>query len=168
MKRAFTLIELMISIAILSILMLFLYKSYAELNLSNKIYTTALGKIQKSQKLKKVLYLDFLVAEKKSMLIDNVDKESDFVSFMSRNSLHRRIEPYICYLVKNKKLYRLESRLQITSRDINRDIAFDIDEVGEVSKFKLFKTRDNKGEFYLLDLKLKKKAPIIMKLKVLN
>ncbi|HIC13491.1 MAG TPA: prepilin-type N-terminal cleavage/methylation domain-containing protein, partial [Sulfurimonas sp.] len=34
-KSAFTLIELLISIAILSILMLFLYKSYANLNRSN-------------------------------------------------------------------------------------------------------------------------------------
>ena len=38
MRKAFTLIELMISVSILSIMMIFLYKSYASVNMSNKFY----------------------------------------------------------------------------------------------------------------------------------
>ena len=47
MKRnAFTLIELLISITILSIIMLFLYKSYADLNKTNKVYEKEVAKLE--------------------------------------------------------------------------------------------------------------------------
>ena len=168
MRKAFTLIELMVSITILSILMLFLYKSYADLNRTNKTYTLALQKLQKRGSVKKTLYLDLLMAKKSSILIEKSDKTFDFVSFMTKNSLHRRINPYVTYIVKEKVLYRLESRRQIKTIDINRDIAFDIDTIGDVEKFKLFSTKDGKKEFYLLDLEMSKKEKILLKVKILN
>jgi len=168
MKKAFTLIELMISIMILSILMLFLYKSYSDLNRSNKHYTEALSELTRSELLKKTLYLDLLLASHKSFIIEHVEKEFDMISFQSKHSVHRRINPYICYLVKDKKLYRLESLLQITATDFNRDIAYDIDKIAEVKKFKLFGTRDNKKDLYLLDMRLKNSESTLLKIKVLN
>ena len=168
MKRAFTLIELLISISILSILMLFLYKSYADINRSNKTYAIAVKKLSRNELIKKTLYLDLLLASKKRMIIQHIDKEFDLISFQTTNSLHRRINPYVCYIIREKELYRLESLRQITSSDINQDIAFDVDKITGVKKFKLFGTRDNKKEFYLLDMISKSGEEILLKIKVLN
>ena len=168
MKKAFTLIELVVAILILSILMLFLYKSYSDLNRANKTYEKAVLQLNKKELLKKTLYLDLLMAYKKSMLIDNIDQHFDFVSFMTKHSLHRRINPYVTYIVRDDILYRLESLKQIVSRDINRDIAFDVDKIKSITKFKLFGTRDIKKELYLLDLRLSEDERILLKVKVLN
>jgi len=168
MKKAFTLIELVVAIMILSMLMVFLYKSYADLNRVNKTYTEAVEKLSKEELIKKTFYLDLLLAEKKSLIIQNRDKEFDFVSFMTKHSIHRRINPYVSYIVKNKILYRLESLKQIKSLELNRDIAFDIDKLGSVKKFKLFGTRDNKKEYYLLDTRFFQNSKMLLKIKVLN
>jgi len=168
MKKAFTLIELMISIMILSMLMLFLYKSYSDLNRSNSSYTEAVKKLQRDALVKKTLYLDLLMASKKRMIIQNIDREFDLVSFETKHSLHRRINPFVAYIIKDGILYRLESLLQVTSIDINRDIAFDVDKIAKVKKFKLFGTRDNKKEFYLLDMRLENKEDILLKIRLLN
>jgi prepilin-type N-terminal cleavage/methylation domain-containing protein len=168
MKKAFTLIELLISISILAILMLFLYKSYADINRSNKTYAEAVEKLSTKELLKKTLYLDLLMASKKRIIIQNIAKDFDLISFETKNSLHRRINPYVCYLVKEKQLYRLESLRQITSIDLNRDIEFDVDKLPKVEKFRLFGTRDNKKEFYLLHVQFKDQEEILFKIKVLN
>jgi prepilin-type N-terminal cleavage/methylation domain-containing protein len=168
MRKAFTLIELVIAIIILSILMLFLYQSYANLNRVNQGYSKVVEKIKKEGVLKSTLYRDLVLASKNSVIIEHIDKEYDFVSFMTKNSIHRRINPYVAYIVKGKILYRLESLQQIKSVEIDRDRAFDIDKIGVLKKFKLFGTRDNKREFFLLELILEGHEKILFKVKVLN
>jgi len=168
MKKAFTLIELVVATIILSILMVFLYRSYADLNRVNKTYTKSADHLREEELIKKTFYLDLLLAGKESIVIQQIDKQFDFISFMTRHSIHRRINPYVSYIVKEKVLYRLESLQQIKSLDINRDIAYDIDKIGEVKKLKLFGTRDNKKEYFLLDLELIEKPKILFKIKVLN
>lgn len=153
---------------LLSILMLFLYKSYADLNRSNKQYSVALDQLNKRELIKKTLYLDLLMASKKYVIIQHTQREYDFISFKTKHSLHRRIEPFVTYLVKDHFLYRLESLYQITSININSEITFDVEKLQRVKKFKLFGTRDHKREFYLLHMKLKDNEDILLKVKVLN
>jgi prepilin-type N-terminal cleavage/methylation domain-containing protein len=168
MRKAFTLIELVVAIIILSILMLFLYQSYADLNRVNQSYAKAAQRLKKEGILKSTLYKDLILASKNSIIVAHIDKEYDFVSFMTKHSLHRRINPYVAYIVKGEVLYRLESLQQIKSVEIDRDRAFDIDKIGAIKKFKLFGTRDNKREFFLLELILKGQEKILFKIKVLN
>ena len=52
-RRAFTLLELMIAISILSLMMIFLYKSYATLNISNQNLQKETVTLDKTQKIKK-------------------------------------------------------------------------------------------------------------------
>ena len=76
MRKAFTLIELLISITILSIMMLFLYKSYASLNHSNSFYKKEVQQIKDQQLLKKVLFLDFsLVLGQSATILNENTKE---------------------------------------------------------------------------------------------
>jgi len=168
MRRAFTLIELVMAVLILSILLIFLYKSYADLNRSNRVYTEAAKQLDTKARLKKSIYLDLLLASKESILHEQEDQKFDFISFMTEHSLHRRIKPYVSYVVKEHILYRLESREQIKSQDIGTDIAFDIDKIGNVEKLKFFPEKKDKRAFYLLDLRLKGEEQVLLKIKVLN
>jgi len=168
MKRAFTLIELLISISILSILMLFLYKSYAELGKSNHIYKKRVEELDSTQKIRKVFYMDFLKGFKKSVVINKDDSSFDMISLMTKNSLHRRINPYVSYIVKDGILYRLESQKQIKSLEIPRDTAFDVDKIAEVKRVKLFVSQNKQKALYLLYVKFVKHPKLLLKLRVLN
>jgi prepilin-type N-terminal cleavage/methylation domain-containing protein len=167
MRRAFTLIELLVSIAILSILMLFLYKSYAELNRVNAVYTKEVESLQQFERIKKTLYLDLSFAKKRTIVIDNGDKDFDLLFFQVNHSLHQRINPYISYIVHDKVLYRLESLQKISKYPIDGDIAFVIDKLGSVEKFKIFPMRGDNTQ-YLFDVKFTNRVRIILKVKVLN
>jgi len=130
MRRAFTLIELLISITLLSIIMVFLYKSYATLNKSNKIYKKEVEVLESLKLKRKTLFLDFSVAKFKTIGIQNLDRKTDIVFMQTTNSTHRNFNPWVSYIVNNKKLYRLES-LKKLSYPIDVSSEFNVDEFGE-------------------------------------
>jgi len=148
-------------------MMLFLYKSYSSLNSSNKILKKETEIIVSSQKLKKIIYLDFSLALYKSVSINNREKKEDFVSFETSNSIHKRYNPYIAYIVKNKKLYRLESLKKFAGYDLGVDSEFDVDFLGEVNSFRVYKS-SNKNETYLINIDFKNLDDLLLKVKVFN
>jgi len=168
MRKAFTLIELMISIAILSIIMIFLYKSYAELNLSNKIYTKKLEEIKKIELIKKVIYLDFSLSKYKDVNITHQDKIEDTVFFQTTHSIHNRINPYVAYIVKDKKLYRLESLKPIVEYPLVADSEFISDFLGEVKSFRVYSATDPTKAKYLVEIDFEIENDILLKIKPLN
>jgi len=167
-RGGFTLIELMISISILSIMMIFLYQSYASLNASNKNLKNEIISITSVQKLKKVIYLDFSVALHKSVKIENREKTEDAVFFQSSNSIHKRYNPYIAYIVKEDKLYRLESLKEFKGYQLAMDSEFDVDYLGEVESFRIYKSSNDKKEIYLVHVDFKNFEDILLKIRVLN
>ncbi len=177
MRKAFTLIELLISITILSIMMLFLYKSYASLNLSNKFYKNELSQIKDEQLIKKVVFLDFSLALSHSTTILNQDKKEDAVLMQSSNSLHKMYNPYIAYIVNNSKLYRLESFKKLTY-PLNAGSDFSVDFLGEVNSFRIYKSNEDNTtathnssvpELYLVHIDFKKSdEEILLKIKTLE
>lgn len=165
--KAFTLIEMMISITILSIMMLYLYKTNATLHLSNDNLKEESHNVQKLQKIKQVIYLDFLSAVhdgNSSIIVINREKNEDFVSFMSKHSIHQRVNPYLTYIVKNKKLYRLESLKQIKDFEISTEEEFELDSLGDVEIFRLYKSKENKKNEYLLHIKFNDQQKVILKI----
>ncbi len=168
MRKAFTLIELLVSITILSMIMIFLYKSYAMLNQSNSIFKEESKKIIDVQKIKKVIYYDFLLAQKDSIHIKNIQKGEDFVYLQSSNSIHQRFNPYITYIVKDKKLYRLESLKMLNSYDIEPNSEFDVDFLGEIEVFKVYKTTLKNKDRYLINIDFIKNIHILLKVKNLE
>jgi prepilin-type N-terminal cleavage/methylation domain-containing protein len=169
-SAAFTLIEMLIAISIFSMMMLYLYQTYASLNLSNDNLKVEVHAIEKVQMIKKVLFLDYSLALYKSKDMINIksrDKDEDFVYFQSSHSIHKRINPYIVYMVKHKKLYRLESLKEITDYDMPSDAEFDVDYLGEVKSFRVYKST-NKAPAYLIAIDFKKMGNILLKIKPLN
>lgn len=168
MRKAFTLIELMVSIMILSMLMLFLYKSYSELNKSNRVYEKEVQNIKSIELLKKTIYLDFSLATPNLTKILNQSKTEDIVFLQSRHSLHDRINPFVAYIVKEKRLYRLESLKELKEYPLAADSEFEVDYLGEIKIFRTYKDKSVDKELYLAHIEFKEKSEIILKVKVLG
>jgi len=172
MRQAFTLIEMLISVVILSIMMLFLYESYAALNRSNVFYKEKATVIKDNELKKRILYLDFSVALNKSVRILNQDNNEDIVYMQSANSLHKRYNPYVAYIAKDEKLYRLESLKEFREYPFGVDTEFEADYMGEIDSFRVYKSNKSSGnntsEIYLVHIKFKKEDEVLLKIKVLN
>jgi len=166
MRRAFTLVELMVSVVILSIMMLFLYKSYSGLSKSNKIFETEVQKVSKHEKIKELLYLDFTLAN--TITIQNQDNKEDVVFLQTLSSIHRRIKPYVAYIVKEKTLYRLESHRAFVEYPLAADSEFVVDTLGEVDSFRVYPSRETTSNLYLIHTLFKSKEEILLKVKSLN
>lgn len=165
MRSAFTLIELLISITILSIIMIFLYKSYASLNSSNDIFKKEVNTLESLKLKKKILFLDFAISKKGSVSIQNLDSDNDVVLMQTANSVHRRFNPYIAYIISNEKLYRIESLTKLTyPLDVSSE--FDVDVFGDIKRFKVFENKDKKD--YLVDVKFNNSQDILLKARALN
>lgn len=174
MRKAFTLIELMISIVILTILMLFLYKSYAALNKSNGLLLEEVRKISQIELLKEVIYKDFSVARSAetnttsaAVTILNQSKTEDVAFFQTNNSIHKRINPYVAYIVKDTFLYRLESLKPFREYPLGADSEFVADELGKVESFRVYKSKDAKKEIYLFHALFENKQEILLKVSIL-
>lgn len=172
MRKAFTLIEMMISVVILSLIMLFLYESYAALNRSNAVYENKAEIIKDKVLRKRVMFLDFSLAQFQSVKILNQEKNEDVVFMQSSNSLHRRIHPYIAYVVKEKKLYRLESLKAFLEYPLDSDSDFVVDYLGKVDGFRVYKTTKKEegisSENYLIHVDFAQDDEILLKVKALN
>lgn len=170
-RRGFTLIEMMIAIVIFSIVMLYLYESNANLRRSNIFYEKEVSKLKHEELKKKVLFLDFSLMRYKSIQILNQDKHEDVVFMQSSNSIHGRSNPYIAYIIKNQKLYRLESFKKLSEYPLPADSEFDADLIGEVNGFRVYKNqKQNKAQdsVYLIHVNFKNAEPILLKVKALN
>jgi prepilin-type N-terminal cleavage/methylation domain-containing protein len=159
MRKGFTLIELMISVSIISMIMLFLYKSYASLNKSNEVYKKEVAHIKKVELIKKVIFLDFILSLPKSIDILNQEKNEDVVFLQSSNSMHNRFNPFVAYIVKNSKLYRLESLKKFISYPLDVDTEFSIEYFGEVESFRVYESNNK----YLVHVDFKNEKDILLK-----
>lgn len=176
MRKGFTLIEMMISITILAIMMIYLYQSYASLNISNAVFKKATDEIKEIELKKKVVFLDFSLALRGdvngSLNILNQEKNEDVVFMQSAHSLHKRHNPYVGYLVKDKKLYRIESLKPFRQYPLGIESEFVADSFGEVKSFRVYKNQpkaeDNASEAYLIHIDFTEDEDILLKTKMLN
>ncbi|MEA3371136.1 MAG: prepilin-type N-terminal cleavage/methylation domain-containing protein [Campylobacterota bacterium] len=172
MRRAFTLIEMMISVVILSIIMLFLYESYSALNRSNSFYEKRVQEIKSEQLRKKAIFLDFSLAHSETVKILNQERDEDVLYMQSSNSLHKRYNPYIAYILKDKKLFRLESIKEFKEYPFSIDNNFEADFIGYVDRFRVYKSIKKREDAtlvsYLVDIDFKEEDDILLKVKALN
>ena len=153
-------------------MMIVLYQSYASLNRSNIFYKAKADEISVEQIKKRVMYLDFSLALNKSITVLNQDKEEDVVFMQTANSIHKRLNPYVSYVVNNKKLYRLESLNKIVEYPLGTQDEYIADYMGEVDAFRAYKSSqqdaNSTSETYLLHVDYKEEKDFLVKVKVLN
>ncbi len=147
--------------------MVFLYKSYAALNYSNDFYKSEISYLKSEQLRKKVLFLDFSLAFSKSVKILNQDKKEDVIFLQSSNSIHGRYNPYIAYIFKNSKLYRLESLKEFKEYPLGIDSEFSVECFGQVDSFRVYKSQKKSTEL-LVHINFTKDENLLLKIEVLN
>lgn len=144
-KKAFTLIEILISVSILTLIFIFVYGQFNLAQKSTKKTTIIENTANKRAKIIELLYNDFLTS--KDINPTSGNKFDKFIhSFSSKNSLYNIETPYIKYIVitqnEGNKLVRLEG----ISKDIdisNANSEFYIDIVAEdITYFKVIKNND--------------------------
>jgi len=167
MRKAFTLIEILIAITILSIMMLFLYQSYSSLNISNSFYKNELGQIKNGYLKKKVFFLDFALVHKETAKILNQDTKLDVVFLQSSHSIHKRHNPYIAYIIQDSKLYRLESIQEFTEYPLSVGGEYVADCLGEIDSFRVYRSKDDEGS-YLVHADFKEDEDILLRVKALQ
>ncbi len=166
MKKAFTLIEMMISIVILSLIVTYLYSTNSSLSNSNKIITQELSEISSYISLQEILYRDIQEAVT-DINITTQQKEQDFVSFRTKHSLHLRVLPYVAYILKNDKLYRVESAEPLIYREISAQDDYDVDIMGDTELFRLYRKKEQKEQTlnsFLLHVIFSHKKELLLKI----
>ena len=139
-KRAFTLIEMVISIAIFALIIVYMYQALATVETSNAIYERHYDEKAQTQKLKRLIYNDIFNQADPYMDV-NLTTYEDNTAFRIRthNTLHQLTTPYVTYLLKESSLFRLES-LEPQSLPITYD---------NIDYFYVDKLMDNIEEFHV-------------------
>ena len=171
MRRAFTLIEMMIAIVIFSLIVIFLYKSYDSLKRSSAKYVSMTHDMQRLWRIKKMLYLDFALSLQSDISVLSQETNEDAVLLQTSNSLHGRFHPYVAYIVKEGTLYRLESLRKLVY-PLDTETIGDVDEIAKVERFRIYKAFKKESKhpvsYYLIDIKLAKGGRILYKVRALN
>ena len=122
MKKAFTLLEVIISITIFMILLIFLYKVLDQTKSSNKQFKTKESSIKYKNHLNSILVEDILErTDKIDIKVDN-DKNS-LIRFKSSNTYHNPFFNNITYMISSSnKLIRIESKDQFKLADTHKGV----------------------------------------------
>ncbi len=172
MRKAFTLIEMMIAIAVFSLVVIFLYQSYASLNRSNRKYGELSKRYETMQKIRQTIYLDFSLVLDEDIAVYEEDVSHDVVFIHTSNSIHNRVHPYVAYITKDGVLYRMESLRKFRDYPLEADRIGDVDVLGEIKRFRVYaalkKDGNNTKQLYLVDTRFKNGESILYKIAGLN
>lgn len=166
MKKAFTLIEVLVSIVLLVIISLFVSSTIQQTRSNNHIFAKELKNKQRVEILSSMIYMDLFEASK--INIKNFKRYS-VLSLKSKNSIYSISNPYIIWLVLKDKnsLIRFESAKKITlpipKEDMNRIFA-DLTII-KCDNFTITPSKDKKN--YLVFIKIKNYRPILFEVKKL-
>jgi len=109
-KSAFTLVEVLISIILFSMIVIFLYQALDITKKTNQFFSSKLEIKQNKNKLKEIFFLDLM--NKIQTISTNKDNQGNsLVAFKSKYTYHNPFYQHITYLVtKKNNLVRIESK----------------------------------------------------------
>jgi len=158
MKRAFTLIELILSIFLLGIIVYFLYSAVANLQKSNRIFSKRSQSAFYDQKVLSMLQKDLFFAH----ALEIGGHENSLVNLQTNNSLYDIDAPYVTWLVKPDlmKLVRFESTLPFTQMNSKNSPLYHMSIISKkCEKFKVYQSKQK--ENILIYLKFEGEAPLV-------
>ena len=157
-KKAFSLVELIISVVLLGIIATFLYTSVSNLEKNNRIFSKTAKDLETREKVIDLLYNDIFVA--KTLKITG--NEYSTISMQTKNSLFEISQPYVTWAVSRDKktLLRFESVKKYDENFTQNSDYFHISKVGENCEvFKIYQS--NKKKYALVHIQFKDKQPLI-------
>jgi type II secretory pathway pseudopilin PulG len=109
MKKAFTLLELIISITLFMIIVVFLYKTLDQTKYSNNLFSNKQEILKQSNHLHNIFLED--IAEASSITINYDKNKNAIVKIVTDNTYHNSFFNNITYIVgATNKLVRIESK----------------------------------------------------------
>lgn len=109
MKKAFTLLELIISITLFMIIVVFLYKTLDQTKYSNNLFSNKQEILKQSNHLHNIFLED--IAEASSITINYDKNKNAIVKIITYNTYHNAFFNNITYFIGNsKELIRIESK----------------------------------------------------------
>ena len=164
MKKAFTLLEVVISITIFMILLLFLYKVLDHTKISNKHFKNQESYIKYKNHIYSILVEDIL---EKTEIVDiktDNDKNS-LLRFKSSNSFHNPYFNNITYMISsNNKLIRIESKDKFKFAETEIDFfdnAFIDILLDDIEYFEVKVNTTTKNKSYVFAIKQKDKQKML-------
>ncbi len=151
-KYGFTLIEILISISIFSIVIIFLYQTLDMTQKSNLFYSKKLTNKQNQNNIKKIFFLDLI--HKSKNITTKLDKENNtIVTLQTTNTYHNPFYTNITYLVsREKNLLRIESKTKFNQSKLN-DLFFDTSYIdtldSNITTFKILEQKNKKIAIYI-------------------
>jgi prepilin-type N-terminal cleavage/methylation domain-containing protein len=114
MKKAFTLMELMVSIVLIVLITMFLYNAIATMKISNKTLAQHDKNEDNRTKIFELFYRD-IVESTSLQSLQTKDKHFNVLELQTHNSLYQIAMPYVTYFVSKDKdrLIRLEAAKKI-------------------------------------------------------
>ncbi len=117
-KRSFTLIEVIISITLFSIIIIFLYSTLNITQRSNQVFKDELNKNIAKEDIKFIFFEDLINSKNTIKIYEDKDKNS-ILTFSTNNTFHNPFYTNITYLISKKNnLLRIESNLPYDSKKI--------------------------------------------------
>lgn len=108
MKKSFTLLELLISITLFSIIVVFLYKTIDQTKHSNNLFSEKEQALKEANHLHNIFLED--IAESSNITIISDKNKNSIVKIVTNNTYHNAFFKNITYLINSsKKLVRIES-----------------------------------------------------------
>lgn len=161
MKHSFTLMEVLISITLFSIIVVFLFQSLNISLKSNDFMITQNNELDDINQIKKVIILDMMNADEDTLQIEKDRNKNTLIYFQSKHTLHDKFNSYICYCIVNGQFVRVESFEQFDLRTLTEsslenifvDILFK-----NVKQFDLIKSMKKTNPVYLFFINLKSKT----------
>lgn len=109
MKKAFTLLELIISITLFMIIVVFLYKTLDQTKYSNNLFSNKQELLKQSNHIHNIFLED--IAEASSITINYDKNKNAIVKVITDNTYHNAFFNNVTYLINSsKELIRIESK----------------------------------------------------------
>ena len=159
MKKAFTLLEVVISISIFMVMILFMYKALDDTKISNNKFVEYINKDLNINDIYQIVSEDVMEKTSDIALLEDRDKNSLFF-FETKNSYHDPFYTNVLYMNIEDKFIRIESLNQINPKEFSYEVLEDayIDVLFEkVNSFKAIKDTTNKKINIFIELKNKEK-----------
>ena len=157
-RKAFTLIELILSVLLLGLIVYFLYSAIANLQKSNEIFMKKSQSAFYNQKIISMLQKDIFFATK----IKISGHENSFTEMQTNNSLFNIDAPYVTWLLKPdlKKLVRFESTLSFTKMNAKNSPYYHLSIIPkECEIFKIYQSKQKQN--ILIYIKFKGEEPLV-------
>lgn len=127
MKKSFTLLELIISITLFMIIVVFLYKTLDQTKHSNNLFSNKQEVLKESNHLHNIFLEDIAEKAEASNITVSYDKNKNaIVEITTSNTYHNPFFNNITYLIgDSKELIRIESKDKFPKEDARKDDFYD-------------------------------------------